>query len=735
MSITGSDDHPNSLSRNSGDFEPGRMRFSKFSDLKQRPDKENIKDVSQLKVLEPQNDDFEVPEERSRARAFCANWQDLLLKPTASFVNSFSSLDSVPEDSKFFEDKGGGSILEPSSSAWNISHNCSLLERDIPENDEMNGPYRAPYREFSHSLDMIDLLMMFRKTSARKSSEMIILRKSYSCSNLNVKETNKESPVKRYQCDFKIYIEGKQSEKSVIQNQSRRNTVSKLERSVSIQAKKVYNLKETQAYAHVSQAFQASRRENIFDQNRLEERISSDPFIVHASKIKGTKEKSQDVFTDIQWICKQKLIDEILSPKKADAESEEKRIKIKKTLIMSYDMVFSSMDLFDQLMRRFFIPSPYCMGPKETQFFEESVKEPAQMRVIDLILYWMKEREADFLENLSLRQLAMAYLKFATCVCSNSINEKLKELKNLLESAFENEHEHPLSLSNSIDVIDRVIIGLPSNPKSCQIWHINDSKSFHLSDAIKILFDFSPKQIAEQMTLIDSALHRDIRHWHMPHNLQNKLHTGKEGNDNPYKRLIEQTNYRTFFFVYLIIALNFEQKKLSVIARLLDIAKECVKIQNYQGYSCIVGALTNMAVLSQRIPWDALPANMQKRKKRYEHFYKNTRKLRKKIRDAAPPLVPCLMLVSLDLEKIMTVPAYLEESNKRLINFRSMEEIVLASDKFFSSQGSEFNYPPIHRLLEYFQEDVLRLMMNLNSELNINKIQAHLQALAKKPRS
>lgn len=733
MSITGSEEHSTSLTRISGDLEPGRARFSKFPDLKLlTPATEKETANPQLNGSYFQHSDIEIPEERSRAKAFCANWQDLLTKPTSTVVGSFSSLDSAPEESKQVESNYpiSNSIFESVANGWNLSQGTAFPERDVPDPDHMDFHDPPLQREFSHSLEMIELLQQFRKTSLRKSSEMIFLRKSYSCNNLL--ETNKMSRALSYHCDFKIYIDGKENEKSVIQNQSRKNSVSKLDRKNSVHAKKVYNLTEAQAYAQVSQAFQASRKENIIDQNRLEERVSSDPFIVMSSRMKNREKSHTREFTDIQWVCLQKLIDEIVSPEKDDIDFEERRFKMKKTLIMTYDAVISSIDLFEQLMRRFFIPSPACISPKEAQFFEESVKEPAQMRVLHLLLYWMREREADFLENLSLRQLAMAYLKFATCVCSNDINEKLKEIKTFLDPITEN--ERAFSQASTIDVVDRVIISLPSNPKSCQIWHINDSKTFHMSDAMKILFDFSPREIAEQFTLIDSVLYKDIRRWHMPHNLRNKLYVSKEGHDNPYKRLIEQTNYRTFFFVYLIIAQNKEQKKISVVVRLLDIAKECVKIQNYQGYSCIMGALTNMAVVSQKIPWEKMPSLIQKRRKRYEDYYKNTRKLRNKIRESDPPLVPCLIIVSLDLEKIMSVPIYLEDS-KRLINFRSLEEIALASEKFFSAQRSEFNFQPIHQILEYFQEDVLRLMVSLNSELNITKIQSYLQALALKSRN
>lgn len=712
----------------------GKDGMNNTSSLEKTSILENDADAEDEKSQE------KTPEVRTRARAFCANIQELAINP----ANTVSDLDGTGgpdfEDFKYLEgeDEIEGSLMESFNCKWDFPRDGSMADIN-PLRSSMR-PRKTTHMSFNYGCpaatgadEVVGLLHLFRKDSSRQSSKMLIVRKSYSCSNLAIEDENKTSLVSSgYNCDYRVLIEAKEYERTLSQQPRRKSSGLKLDWRNSIWVKKPNTNQDTRAFKSVSKAFQASKKEYIVDRNKLNERISSDPFIILAS---GTK-KPNDDFTNIQWICTQKLIDEIISPLKDDFAFEEKRFKMKRALVMTYDIAYSSFELFEFLMQRFFIQTPFGLSPQEIKFFETDVKEPAQLRVLELLNYWIREREADFLENTALRQLAIAFCKFAACTSSAIISDEINDIKNFLDPAEELKRSKNSTQGQTIDVLNRAIINLPSNPKLCEKWYLNDNKSFSLINSAKVLFQFSPKEFAMQMTLIDSALHFEIRPWHMPYNLRNKVANDSAGglkndNDNPYRRFVEQTNFRTFFFVYLIIAQKTEQRKRLVVSRLIAIADECLKLKNYQGFCCIIGAMTNMAVLLQKIDWSQLPAKEQKLKNSFEQIYLNNKVLRNMVNEAAPPLVPSLVVVSIDIEKIISVPVHLEET-KRLINFRSMEELVCATSTFFSAQKSSFKFQPNHTLLEFLQVDVLRLMILLNSGLNISKIQTQLQTIALK---
>ena len=558
------------------------------------------------------------------------------------------------------------------------------------------------------------------------------LKRSKSCGKL-VKTRASETSVLQgyYKCDYKLVADDKK------RLTSSAHCIEDLCSSPTVQ--RVYELEETKAIAFVWQVFRESHQNYVVDKNNMEEYKSDEPFIIYKKGYKPLDEGRE--FTDVQAIDLQKLFDEAVSFGGVGLDAVSPRCqKIRRILITTYDIACSSADFLNELLRRFFMPTPCSMSKQEAAQFNKFIKKPAQTRVISLLMLWMELRQNDFAENLYLRQLTRAFIDLVCWTCHEDIVKLMKLTRKSFEAILDRKQlreEFPKS------IINEAAIKVTCNEKLRKRWVELDTTAVDVALATETLLQCSATEFAEQMTLIDSSMHQEVRHWHFPFNRKNKVRhlqykrsisgedRAEEEYHNLYQKIIEQTNYRAFFFIYILITNSKSYKKREIAAKLLDIAEKCLKLNNYQGFCCVIGALTNTAVLMQKPDFDKFSIISKQRKAEYFALYNNWRTLRLKIAQSTHPMVPSVLLVAETVEKLLVAqPCSFDLEERQLVNFKLMEELSGTVSKYFESQDSVYPIEPVSKLLDYLQLGIMRVMKTLDCELRISRIQSQLMILA-----
>ena len=578
------------------------------------------------------------------------------------------------------------------------------------------------------------------QTKSRLDLQTNLLRtRSSSCDILTNASQYEENKLLSgfYKCDYKLISDDIQRRKSSRNKGTHVLLNDKGNHKDEVQIQRIYDLEEAKAFAFVVRTRQMSQQGYIADQNKIAEHKSDEPFILYK---KGKRAASEHLdLTDIQAIDLQKLFDEAVTLKLLASPTEAHRYNnIRKTVVMTYDLACSSVDFLNELLCRFFIPMPSCVSKSEASSFETYVKEPAQRKVVNTLIYWMTLRYSDFVENLYLRRLTRAFLEVAGWDCHSQVAKVLKEAKKVYTDLLTRKISSP-----NCSVVDEKMLRLTTEPTLRVKWLSSNCFRLNVSDVTKFLFQHSSQDLAEQLTLIDCQMHKGVRHWQLPFNLKNKSQqlqfadsksqVNSSGNKqySVYQKVVEQTNFRTFFFIYVIISHPEHHQKLEVILKLLDIAEKCLKLRNFQSFCCILGALLNTAVIIQKPQLNKLSIISKQRRAEFYTLYQKGYQLRKQIAESETPKVPCLMLVAEDIEKLLAAqPTCLELDERKLINFKLMEELDHSVSDYFVSQESIYDIQPVQPVLDFFQANVMRFMMMLDNQLSISRIQSQLMSLA-----
>mgnify|MGYP000959179989 CR=1 FL=1 len=455
----------------------------------------------------------------------------------------------------------------------------------------------------------------------------------------------------------------------------------------------------------ISKIASESMRENIFDKNSLEEKLSYEPYII----FKKLKDKDADDMA-IQGIDSQKLIDFICHHQNHEDESDEtSRNKIMEVFFLTHDLYISSCDLLTEIIKRFFIPYPQMLTEQEKKIYEQMVQIPSQFQILDVLAFWNKTRPDDFEDDEKLSSLMHAFIKYVSKVATEGVVAALELL--LVK---------PSPRKPSIARTQTNLKKRASNPLVFYQEHA----------AIEIFLSYKPSQIALQMTNIDLEFIKEVRIRDLPHNSKNRRGVDRSSTMSGLQKMINYTNYLTFFWIYHSIHLcPIEKRKLVV--RLIDVAEELLKLRNYQSFSIFMGILTNVAfkkICNKQIEKDSWIAP---RYSKLDNFYSDVQTFRNKMKSAPFPKIPSLVVITEDITKLeFMFKSYVESETRSLLNYHAMGEIAEMINLLVKPESH--GYKEIQRdnkLYELFTNEPIKIMRKLDPQLNINQIQTKLMSM------
>lgn len=453
------------------------------------------------------------------------------------------------------------------------------------------------------------------------------------------------------------------------------------------------------------------RGENIFDCHSKDEILSDEPFII----LKNAKDTAHTSKTKIRAIDIQKLIDlmckYIPTADGKDDDDHHMRIKIMTTFFITHDMCISAVELLKEIAKRLLIPFPAAMSEQERKHYRTNFLKPLQFQVLDVFAHWIKARPDDFRPDGLLAELFAALYEYTADILidSNKLGFELllpdRSKVNRLARGSQSEQDEmkiPKSLLN------------------------NHVLTLDEGSAVEIFVSYSPDLMANQMTRIDLEYLNNVRVCDLPHNLKNR----RVNSNNRFQRMIEYTNYLTFFWINTILGVT-ENKKKKLVAWLLETAERLLFLNNFHSFSIIMGALTNVALrgwmykeLDRRsVTWHRFTT--------YEELYCDVAHFRKKIHDASCPKIPSIMVISEDITKMVALfdEFQIRLETRKLIDFQVMEEIAELIDSLLNKQHHMYN--PIEcntRLHDLLVNEPRRVMRSLDHDMNISRVQTKLMA-------
>ena len=467
-----------------------------------------------------------------------------------------------------------------------------------------------------------------------------------------------------------------------------------------------------------------SLKENIFDKNSMQERLSDEPYII----MKNLKDRGTNR-TLIQGIDSQKLFDYLCkyNPILIQQQSDESnRMKMTEAFFMTHDLYISSSDLFIELVKRFAISYPQMTTAEEEKAFDQMIRIPSHFQILDVLACWTKLRPDDFEDDESLKSLMQAFFKYVSTVATQGVIAALElllikptfnrsSLKRSHKSAINHTDTHQFIRKGSFAELLQVVE---------ESWYVD------------ALLNHKPKQIALQMTRIDLELLQEIKVSDLPHNRKNYREQSVEAIRAAIQTMTNHTNYLTFLLIHMMFDLSCTKKR-KLLSHLLDVAEELLIMKNFHSLSIVLGALTNIALKTACEKQFERDKSMFARYCMYESLFSDTEKFRLLVKRALVPKIPCLAMATEDISKLVTAfENYIQLETRKLLNFQAMEEIADIASSLLLPENHRYEEIEKHtKLHEILTIEPLKLMRKLDPECSISQMQTKLMVMALKKRN
>ncbi|KIM28476.1 hypothetical protein M408DRAFT_329521 [Serendipita vermifera MAFF 305830] len=192
------------------------------------------------------------------------------------------------------------------------------------------------------------------------------------------------------------------------------------------------------------------------------------------------------------------------------------------------------------------------------------------------------------------------------------------------------------------------------------------------------LLDFSPVEMARQLTLLESRLYCQAPP-------EEVIESGMNGRKTPnVKALISLSTTITGWVTDWVLKEGYDLKKrIAVVKFFLKVGRECLSLSNYSTVRSMMGALESAPISRLRSVWAGIPhKHMQvlHEMRELSDYSRNSAKYRARLRNTAAPAVPFLGLILTDVTFTRDGNGALRPSpvdpSKMLINFNRYNRLA-----------------------------------------------------------
>lgn len=352
-----------------------------------------------------------------------------------------------------------------------------------------------------------------------------------------------------------------------------------------------------------------------------------------------------------------------------------------KTFLMTYQSFTTPEKLLQKLIQRYQVPEKYAEGKPST------MTNTIQVRVVNVLKRWLGSHWEDLSEQ---------HIESFRSFLNKQIKGTSEKLYNQLQSvlARKNQEEEKKALVFSEPPPDpKVVISTIFSPKLD-------------------LFDIDDIEIARQFTILEYELFKKIKPSELLNQAWNKPKLRHRATN--VLNLINRSTEVSGWVASVIMKENKLRNRSRILTRLIKIAEQLRKLNNFSTLMAFIAGINNSAVYRLKFTKEEVPRQYQQILEQLmsqvssQNAYKNYRDLLTTIQ---PPGIPYLGVYLTDLTFIDDGnPNFLAspKEGKDLINFNKRKMVYNVIEKIQQFQQSGYNLQPVHQILTLLKTDKLR---------------------------
>lgn len=281
------------------------------------------------------------------------------------------------------------------------------------------------------------------------------------------------------------------------------------------------------------------------------------------------------------------------------------------TVIFNYDHFISPPNLLLYLIKKYYTPRPLMMTFMEYRHFKTHQSSTTKQRIIDIVKFWLEERQGDFERNPDLLTLLITFIESVhkiekETICKEDFKNACERVEIILRSIHNGQKKDEKqkcgrrggrgrSTAFTLNLNSDNVSATPSN-RLQSILKVSRFRSGHslykkipLAGDENFLMAWDSKEIAKQLTLIDHKLFSKIDLYEMLKKRWNRSEFSYECFN--VTTAIRRFNSLSFWVQYVILYQDKDEERYELLAKFLSIAAHCLEFYNYNTAHAIYAAL------------------------------------------------------------------------------------------------------------------------------------------------
>ncbi|EGC29734.1 hypothetical protein DICPUDRAFT_58639 [Dictyostelium purpureum] len=345
-------------------------------------------------------------------------------------------------------------------------------------------------------------------------------------------------------------------------------------------------------------------------------------------------------------------------------------VKFLKTFITTYQSFASPGILFNKLVERFYVPEWYSTNPQKISTI--------QQRVIVVLKYWIENQSSDFDQDV----IDQIYFFINTLANStDGYSELARLLRGLLDKVIQER-----------EVKFELLFQMPP-----RITFEEDS----ILSPIELFSEWSAQSIAQQLTLIDFSIFKDIEAREL---LNQNFNKPKLKYKSPnIMRMISKSTQFSFWVAYVILMEPKKEKRIKIFEKFCEIGKYLLKMNNFNTLMGLNAGLNLTCVHRLKKTKKKLSSSSEAFLNELERLF-SSKKSFKNYRDHLTTVtLPCIPYLGFNLTDV----TFIEEgntdhlpsdsgsnNNSPLINFKKRELLYQAWADLSRFQETPYTFQP-----------------------------------------
>ncbi|KAM9980626.1 hypothetical protein ACTFIY_002951 [Dictyostelium cf. discoideum] len=253
-----------------------------------------------------------------------------------------------------------------------------------------------------------------------------------------------------------------------------------------------------------------------------------------------------------------------------------------------------------------------------------------------------------------------------------------------------------------------------SNSKSSkeELYFFTSTKSIINKEIYSRSFmDYSPQDIAKQLTLIEFKLFQSVKMKELYHKSWT-ISKSKFENSPNIMSLITMSNKIANWVATEVVTTPHPKKRVEVLKRFISVAEHCKKINNFNTLMEVISGLSNSAVSRLKETWKSLPTRYVNSFNSLQNFLKTDENWKSYRQTLKTKETPCLPYLGLFLQDIN----FIEDGNSNFssendwVNFKKMNLLtsVFTEIQYFQ-RHPYFSFSTHQNIQTYFEKDIVIL--------------------------